>query len=513
MSQPDRRSLLIGACRQRQEQILSKLVQVRQRLQLSNGLDNQRWVKVENDLLTRHDLEEQRIQRLMTESQESSAPRFEVRLEEEAPARSLEPAPQSGPAEELQRQLKRAQTLLAQKTQLCLSLQDEVGRLQAQCAAPSSEVLELRAQNAALSAELDGQRQRTRQNDELASELAVMTESVVRWQEKNAALQAQLEQKDKEGQDLRLQMESLSADLLLKTLATERLQADIDLKGGQASRSQEELLLKVQGLEARLQQSSGLQARLEESEAQLLKLTQDHSAVTELAGQRALQIEQLQREIDQLFQEVSNTHQSVQQHYEEAQGFKSQLLAEQESSRQAIADLRHQLSQVSSAQSPASEAAAPPTESSAPETEAPPADAPAPEAAVPLEEAPGPEAAATPSEAPVPEAAATPPEVPAPEAAALPEEAPVLEVQSPLLETAPTTESPDSASPSPSEELDLEGIPELVLDEQDDFDFASVELDPPPDWLADEIEKPEFDFNSIEEENPPDWLVAEKPTE
>ena len=202
MSQPDRRSLLIGACRKRQDQIRHKLAQVRQRLQITDGLDNERWAQVERDLLGRFDQEEERVQRLLNESQETLA----APHSHEASTASAEPVERPEPGRSalliLQQNYKKAQLLLAQKNEQIARLQKEIESKPGEPANPDAELLvkeqtiaKLRQHNQALTAQVA----------KLKAEV-IDEEELDELHRQNEALSAALEERDRVAAGLRAEI-------------------------------------------------------------------------------------------------------------------------------------------------------------------------------------------------------------------------------------------------------------------------------------------------------------------
>ena len=246
MSQPDRRSLLIGACRKRQDQIRHKLAQVRQRLQITDGLDNERWAQVERDLLARYDQEEERVQRLLNESQESLDAPHSHEASGQSTA-SVEPVgrPEAGRAQllALQQNYKRAQLLVAQKNEQIARLQKE---LEAQSAPPSVDaeqlakeqtIAKLRQQNQTLSAQVVKLKAESideeeldelhRQNGALSNALAERDQLAAELRAEIARLQAPSPAHDEELEELHRQNAALSNELAYRDQAEAELRAEI----------------------------------------------------------------------------------------------------------------------------------------------------------------------------------------------------------------------------------------------------------------------------------------------
>ena len=246
MSQPDRRSLLIGACRKRQDQIRHKLAQVRQRLQITDGLDNERWAQVERDLLARYDQEEERVQRLLNESQESLDAPHSHEASGQSTA-SVEPVgrPEAGRAQllALQQNYKRAQLLVAQKNEQIARLQKE---LEAQSAPPSVDaeqlakeqtIAKLRQQNQTLSAQVVKLKAESideeeldelhRQNGALSNALAERDQLAAELRAEIARLQAPSPAHDEELEELHRQNAALSNELAHRDQAEAELRAEI----------------------------------------------------------------------------------------------------------------------------------------------------------------------------------------------------------------------------------------------------------------------------------------------
>ncbi len=247
MIQPDRRSLLIGACRKRQDQIRQKLAQVRQRLQVTDGLDNERWAQVERDLLARFDQEEERVQRLLNESQESlDAPHSQEATAERAP--SAEPAtrPEPGRAQliALQQNYKKAQILVAQKNEQIARLQKELESRAASPSSPDAELLlkeqsiaKLRQQNQALSAQLAKLKAEVvdeeeldelhRQNQALGNALSERDQAALELRAEVARLQVALSVLQEELEELHRQNGALSNELSYRDQQEAELRGEI----------------------------------------------------------------------------------------------------------------------------------------------------------------------------------------------------------------------------------------------------------------------------------------------
>ncbi|MBS2035719.1 hypothetical protein JST97_12080, partial [bacterium] len=402
MSQPDRRSLLIGACRKRQDQIRHKLAQVRQRLEISQGLEIARWEQVEQDLLNRYDQEEQRIQRLLNESLEVRAvPELDSSHESAARPERVAAPPQADKVDRdhILQQFKRAQLLLAQKSEQLARLQAQLDSrpaqdpdLEAELLAKDRIIAELRRHNQNLEAqpgleELSAQLQANearlaefvQANEELAAELEAKERLLVQLRQQplederleqsmlaNQSLTAELAHKTQElakfqnqveqykkavmgykqaaerannrQVELSHQNESLRADLALNNEVVGRLQFDLELKTGdheRALRQIEELQQRVHLLESRPDQ----QSRLGEMEAEVLRLSQENS---DLSG-RLGQVADLQRQVDDLVKEVTQSQQDAQDHLQIALQLRQQMLAQSAAHQAELEQLREKL--------------------------------------------------------------------------------------------------------------------------------------------------------------------------
>ena len=282
MSQPDRRSLLIGACRKRQDQIRHKLAQVRQRLQITDGLDNERWAQVERDLLARFDQEEERVQRLLNESQES----LDAPHSQEAGTVSAEPAerPEAGRSTLLllQQNYKKAQLLLAQKNEQIARLQKEVESKPAAPQGSDAEMLvkeqaiaRLRQQNQALTAQIAKLKAEVideeeldelhRQNEALSNALEERDQAAAGLRAEIARLQTPSSADQEELDELHRQNAALSNELSYRDENEAELRAEI-LRLQEAPPSNEQELEDLQRQNEYLNQELSLR---EQSEAQL----------------------------------------------------------------------------------------------------------------------------------------------------------------------------------------------------------------------------------------------------
>lgn len=306
LTQSNRRSLLVGACRKRQDQIRQKLAQVRQRLQL--GTDVSRWHKVEQDLLERYEQEEQRVQRLLNESVElpplpaasaDDLPAVESKVtrdSREQSAKTTKLDSSSASLQYLQRQLKRAQLLLAQKN---AQIQELKSQLEAQP-----------GQDTALETELQSKAQII---DELRLEQQAQVNKLLQKDEQLQLIQAQVDQLKKAAQvhrqvaeraqarhnEVVAKNEALSGDLALNAEVLGRLQFDLELKvseNTQLMRCNEELQIRLKSAAI----SVDLQVLLDQARVEIQRLTQENA---DLAGYRE-RTDGLQLQLDDLLSEL-----------------------------------------------------------------------------------------------------------------------------------------------------------------------------------------------------------------
>ncbi|MCW5865930.1 MAG: hypothetical protein KIS61_01585 [Candidatus Eremiobacteraeota bacterium] len=392
MSQPDRRSLLIGACRKRQDQIRHKLAQVRQRLQITDGLDNERWAQVERDLLARYDQEEERVQRLLNESQESlDAPHSHETTA--APSSSAEPTvrPEPGRAQllALQQNYKKAQLLVAQKNEQIARLQKQlesrtdgpvssdvellvkeqtIAKLRQQNQALSAQIARLKAevvneeeldelhrQNEALSKALGERDQRLaslqeeweelhRQNGALSNELSYRDQQEAELRAEILRLQELPPGNEVELEDLQRQNEYLNQELSLREQSEGQLRGEMTrLQAQNAALSQQvnqqteavvELTHQNEVLRADLDLKNEVTGRvqfdLELKTGEFDRLSRDYQ-------QRGVQLEQLQTRLDELLKEAASPDQLASQSAAHQQQLLEQLAQQAEKHEQELA--------------------------------------------------------------------------------------------------------------------------------------------------------------------------------
>jgi len=329
---------LIGACRKRQDQIRHKLAQVRQRLQITDGLDNERWAQVERDLLARYDQEEERVQRLLNESQES----LDATHSHEAGTASAEPVerPEAGRSTLLllQQNYKKAQLLLAQKNEQIARLQKEIESRPASPQNSDAELLvkeqtiaKLRQQNQALTAQLAKLKAQVvdeeeldelhRQNEALSNALEERDQAAAALRAEIARLQTPSSADQEELEELHRQNAALSNELAYRDENEAELRAEI-LRLQEAPPSNEQELEDLQRQNEYLNQELSLRdqseaklrgeiARLESVEKVAAELREQNTALSREVNEQTESLLRVQTEFEGRIVELTHQNEAL----------------------------------------------------------------------------------------------------------------------------------------------------------------------------------------------------------